>query len=129
MNRIRLGDEAVFMPRYSAFVKIPAIVDSISETNVEHLSWPSLSSVYGGPLSANMGSGDSYSENQIELVQGIFSVNLKPSPEQIYHLDKKEKYAQIGTVRINAQSRSVMSSFIKRILALFIRETNPSRNC
>ena len=113
LDRIKVGDKAVFVPDELELADVAATVVSIEQANLRELHIPYLESTYGGAIAVRADKqGSSVPEKSIFRV-----VLLLDEPAGF-----KERVVR-GVARINGTGTSLAGRIYRRVAAVFIRES------
>ena len=91
-------------------------ITDIEKSNVNVLERAELASIYGGPLAV-----DQDAQGRLKPHDSLYKITFKPdAPLNL----EQNPYMLRGNVRLEAEHKSYISSWIRSINALFIREMN-----
>lgn len=127
--RIRPGDKGHFFPHHSLTMHFPAVVENVSQSNVENLAWLSLASIYGGDIPAVKDNANGAASNGgVALRRNKYQVSLNTSFENLSPRQKNylrnNSYVIHGYVRVSGDSTSFFSQATRSLSALIRQEMN-----
>jgi putative peptide zinc metalloprotease protein len=114
MRRISVGDMAYFSADISPSRKLKAHVSNVVEAGATQISWPELSSVFGGAVATEIDPLD----GRMVPVGGVYKVELNP----VANPDFVDKVLR-GQVVVRARATSPFANFIKSLIGLVVRES------
>jgi putative peptide zinc metalloprotease protein len=110
VERINVGDQAVFYPNGTGYKPIKVVVEKISKNSVRNLPYPSLAAAYGGVIEVNNNS------ESHELKESLFKITLKPIKN--YNINS----FIIGDVVIKGNYQSWFSYIFIKAYSFILRE-------
>ena len=111
LSKLDLGAKGRFVASKGDVFDSPVILEGILPTAVEQLKHPSLSSTFGGPISAT-----TYNEREVPD-DAIYQVMLRFEKVPV------QTQQVVGTVRLPMQASSILMDGVRRLYAIAIRES------
>ncbi len=112
LSRLKNNNKAAFYPDFAFARSIPLVLQQIDPVNINVFTKPELASVFGGDIPSAMQEG-----HAVPLAP-TYAANLKT----LKNIEKTQ-FSQKGQVHIHATRQSAILSGVKRIIALFVRES------
>ncbi len=113
LARISPNDQARFYPESGDYTPIPCRVNSINKTSSRILDEPYLASLYGGDLPVRMDKDKLISDQSLYRVLLIPQASELALPAQVHR----------GTIVINGIPQSIALRALRKVTAVFIRES------
>lgn len=121
LPRLQPSQNAKFRAAYAFLADRNFAITAITQTNIDTLDFPALSSVYAGPIPSERDlSGDGRAE-KLKPRQSLYKISFSPS-EGVGKEDLEAFSMTQGTVYIQAEAASPMLDFLRQSLAFIMRE-------
>lgn len=115
LPRIQVGRRAQYYPENAQHAPIDLKVVEIADTATKVLNYQEMASLYGGNLGVRLDA-----DKKTVPEQSVYRVILEPDSSQPM---PRLFYAEIGTVRMEAERTSVATELIRAIISIVIRES------
>ncbi len=114
IRRLSNGDTGYFLADSSFFKKVKVNLVSIGKNDTKQITFPELTSLYGGTIPA-----DNSGEN-INSKNPLYVLKFEP----INATENNTKFTQKGVVILRVQPISIAGKIVKKVISLFTREFN-----
>ena len=118
MDRVRVGDKAVFIPDSSPFSSTPLYVQTVSAANIDDLDASELSSCFGGPIQSKCEpAGEAVRIFPRQTLYRVSLVSQEPKQTSFNNTTLQ------GEVRVQGAFTSPFFNFMKFVLGGILRES------
>jgi putative peptide zinc metalloprotease protein len=115
IERIRVGDEAIFIPNQTPLHSWPMSVSKVDSVDSSDVSLPELSSCYGGNIQSDCSLAK---EGKITPLLSLYKVDLKQNSQQ----KTLKNYSEVGQIHVEGRYYSPIFKFIKMLANGILRE-------